>query len=110
MEAANYKIFEEFRPHAAPGMLEDIRLFLGVEEGVSECRVEADDSQKIYVNIQLEKFSYLLAKNIFLHLSEFMRHSYFNVYVCEEMEERVRYRFLTGLSGKDGVKMEVVVS
>ncbi|MCI8781930.1 MAG: hypothetical protein HFG83_09975 [Dorea sp.] len=107
MERENLKIFEEFRSHAKPEMLEDIRLFLGVEDGVGECRVETDDSQKIYVNIVLEKFSYLLAKNIFLHLSEFMRHSYFNVYACEEMEERVCYHFITGLSGKDGVKMEV---
>lgn len=109
MEAENWKIFEEFRPHAEPEMLEGIRLFLGVEEGVSECRVETDASRKIYVNILLDRFSYLLAKNVFLHLSEFMRHSYFNVYVCDEMEERVRYRFITGLSGKDGVKMEVVI-
>ena len=109
MERENLKIFEEFRPHAEPGMLEDIRLFLGIEEGVSECRIEADDSQKIYVNILLEKFSYLLAKNIFLHLSEFMRHSYFNIYACEEIEERVHYHFITGLSGKDGVKMEVII-
>lgn len=110
METKNFKIFEEFHSHAGPEMLEDIRLFLGVEDGVTEYRVETDDSQKIYVSILLEKFSYLLAKNIFLHLSEFMRHSYFNVYVCEEMEETVRYRFVTGLSGKDGVKMEVVIS
>ena len=47
METADLKIFEEFRPHAEPGMLEDIRLFLGIEEGVSECRIEADDSQDI---------------------------------------------------------------
>ena len=26
MEAVNWKIFEEFRPHAEPEMLEDIRL------------------------------------------------------------------------------------
>lgn len=110
METEIFKIFQEFRPHIDSGMLEDIRLFLGVEEGVSECRVEADGSQKIYVNILLEKFSYLLAKNVFLHLAEFMRHSYFNIYVCEEMEERVRYHFITGLSGKDGVKMEVAIS
>jgi len=38
-----------------------------------------------------------------------MRQSYFNVYVCEEIEEKVRYQFLTGLSGKDGVRMEVAI-
>ena len=40
MERENLKIFEEFRSHAKPEMLEDIRLFLGVEDGVGECRVE----------------------------------------------------------------------
>lgn len=109
MTAEKLKIFEEFRPHAEPGMLQEIRLFLGVEDGVSEYNVKSDESQKICVNILLEKFSYVLAKNVFLHLSEFMRHSYFNVYVCEEAEELVRYHFLTGLSGKDGVRMEVVI-
>lgn len=109
MTAENLKIFKEFRSHAEPRMLEEIRLFLEVEDGVSECNVKADERQKIYVNILLEKFSYALAKNIFLRLSEFMRHSYFNVYFCEEIEDLVRYHFLTGLSGKDGVRMEVVI-
>ncbi len=103
------KFFQNFRPHVRQDMIEDIRLFLGVEEGVGEYQVEADREQKISVNITLEKFSYALAKNIFLHLSEFMRHSYFNVYAVEEVEDWVCYRFVTGLSGKDGVKMEVVI-
>lgn len=109
MREESLKIFEEFRPRVRPDMLEDIRLFLGVEEGVGGCLVEADGEQMIHVNITLEKFSYALAKNVFLHLSEFMRHSLFNIYVGEELEDRVRYYFVTGLSGKDGVKMEVLI-
>lgn len=109
MAADNMKVFEQFRSRVEPGMLEEIRLFLGVEDGVSDYSVGADKYQKIYIHIFLEKFSYVLAKNIFLHLSEFMRQSYFNVYVCEEIEEKVCYQFLTGLSGKDGVRMEVAI-
>ncbi len=109
MGAEDLKIFNEFRPCVRPDMLEDIRLFLGVEEGVGGCLVEADSEQIIHVNITLEKFSYALAKNIFLHLSEFMRHSFFNIYAGEELEDQVRYHFVTGLSGQDGVKMEVLI-
>ncbi len=109
METEALKIFEEFRSHVRPEMLEDIRMFLGVEEGVGECLVEADREQKIYVNIILEKFSYTLAKNVFLHLSEFMRHSYFNIYMGEELKNHGRYYVVTGLSGKDGIKMEVLI-
>ena len=39
METEALKIFEEFRSHVRPEMLEDIRMFLGVEEGVGECLV-----------------------------------------------------------------------
>ena len=62
------KVFEQFRSRVEPGMLEEIRLFLGVEEGVSDYSVGEDKYQKIYIHIFLEKFSYVLAKNIFLHL------------------------------------------
>ena len=44
-----------------------------------------------------------------MHLSEFMRHSYFNIYMGEELKNQVRYYFVTGLSGKDGIKMEVLI-
>ena len=47
METEALKIFEEFRSHVRPEMLEDIRMFLGVEEGVGECLVEADREQKM---------------------------------------------------------------
>lgn len=109
MRTASLKIFGDFRGHVSAKMLEDIRLFLGVEEGVSEYHVEADEEQKIHVNITLEKFTYALAKNIFLHLAEFMRRSCFNVYIGEEIEDQVCYRFVTGKSGGDGIKMEVVL-
>ena len=38
-----------------------------------------------------------------------MRHSYYNVYTSEETKEGVRYLFLTGAEGLDGMKMEIII-
>ena len=109
MEIKHNKIFDEFHSYADSAILEDIRMFLEAEEAVDEYHVETDEGNKIFVNMVLEKFSYLVARNIFLKLAEFMRRSYYNVYTCEEKGEQVCYRYLTGMHGKDGIKMEIVI-
>lgn len=109
METEKFGMFDRFRSHVAPGTLEEIRAFLEMEEEVREYAVEAAEEGKIAVRMTLEKFSFVLAKHIFLQLTEFMRRSYFNIYAGEEIGEQVRFLYLTGVDGKDGIKMEILI-
>lgn len=103
------RIFEEFHPCTDPGILEEIRAFLETEDIIDAYHIDADEHNKIFVNVKLKSFTYLAARNIFLELTEFMRRSYFNIYAGEEEGERIRCLFLTGMSKRDGIKMEVVI-
>ena len=103
------RIFEEFHACEEPEIFDNIRAFLGMDDLIETCHIEVDESNKIFVNVTLKKFSYLAARHIFLGLTEFLRRSYYNVYAGEELGERMRYLFLTGMPGKDGIKLEVVI-
>ena len=103
------RIFEEFHSKIGERTLDDIGEFLGAEDAVESYRTEASERDGIRIGVTLKKFSFLTAKDIFLRLSEFMRHSYYNVYTSEETKEGVRYLFLTGAEGLDGMKMEIII-
>ena len=38
-----------------------------------------------------------------------MRRSCYNIYTSEETKEGVRYLFLTGMEGRDGIKMDITI-
>lgn len=104
-----FRIFEEFQPHVRAEDLESIEGFLEAEGAVQEYRVDVDTKDQVRIYIMLMKFSFQAAKDVFLRLSEFMRRSCYNIYANEETSDGVRYLYLTGTSGWDGLKMEVVI-
>ena len=103
------RFFEEFLPCSDSGILEEIRAFMETDDLIDVYHIEADEYNKIFVNVTLKKYSYLAAQTIFLGLARFMRRSYFSVYAGEETGERMRYLFVTGMPEKDGFKMEVMI-
>ncbi len=109
MERVRSRIFEEFRPRIEPGITEYIEAYLESEESVERYDVGMDPDGQILVHAVLVKFSFVAAKSVFLELSELIRRSCFNIYTNEESEEQVRYLFVTGVSGRDGIKMEMVI-
>ncbi len=108
-DTGRMSFFHEFRCAAGQETVDEIRGYLVTDKGIEEYGVEMDDNGCIIVKIILKEFSYQGAKSSFLNLAEYMRRSYYNVYAGEEVGEQVRYLFCTGIAGRDGIKMEVVI-
>ena len=107
--ADRFRIFEGFRSQIGADSLEDIEGFIRAEEAVEEYMVESDAEDGIKSHMTLKSFSFLAAKDIYLRLAEFMRRSCYNIYTSEETKEGVRYLFLTGMEGRDGIKMDITI-
>jgi len=110
MEKAESRIFEEFCPYVEPGIVEYIEMFLESEELVERYEVKEGRKGQIDIHATLVNFTFVTAKKVFLELSELVRRSFFNVYVGEEQGEQVRYLYITGMSGRDGIKIEMVIN
>lgn len=101
---------DNFKSNLDVGMSRDVKAFLEGDKNISKYQLNIDEKERIIIDIELQKFSYVLVNNIWGRFVDFIGYEYLNLYIKEELDEHIKFSYITADKHMYGVKIEMYIS